>query len=60
MLTRSVAAGWYAQPRMTRDIDLVAILYPAHAAKLANGLGDECECDYELEKFERRHAEVRS
>jgi hypothetical protein len=25
MLTGSVAAGWYGQPRMTRDIDLVAV-----------------------------------
>jgi len=45
MLTGSVAAGWYAQPRMTRDIDLVAILYPRHAAMLAAGLGDVFECD---------------
>ncbi|MSO50686.1 MAG: hypothetical protein EXQ49_12455 [Acidobacteria bacterium] len=38
MLTGSVAAGWYGQPRMTRDIDLVAILYPAQATRLADGL----------------------
>ncbi|MEO6223865.1 MAG: hypothetical protein ABIP90_11510 [Vicinamibacterales bacterium] len=45
MLTGSVAAGWYSQPRMTRDIDLVAVLYPPHAAILADGLGDVFECD---------------
>lgn len=48
MLTGSVAAGWYAQPRMTRDIDLVAVLYPLHATKLADDLGDEFECDADV------------
>jgi hypothetical protein len=48
MLTGSVAAGWYAQPRMTRDIDLVAVLYPWHAPRLAEGLADEFECDVEV------------
>lgn len=48
MLTGSVAAGWYAQPRMTRDIDLVAVLYPLHAPRLVEGLGDEFECDVDL------------
>jgi len=48
MLTGSVAAGWYAQPRMTRDIDLVAELYPLHAQKLADGLKDEFECDVDV------------
>ena len=28
MLTGSIAAGVYGQPRMTRDIDVVAVLYP--------------------------------
>lgn len=45
MLTGSVAAGWYGQPRTTRDIDLVAVLYPAHADTLAAGLSGEFECD---------------
>ncbi len=44
MLTGSVAAGWYGQPRTTRDIDLVALLYPAHADVLAAALSDEFEC----------------
>ena len=48
MLTGSVAAGWYAQPRMTRDIDLVARLYPHHAVALADTLGDEFEVDLDI------------
>lgn len=48
MLTGSVAAGWYGQPRTTRDIDLVAVLYPPHAERLASGLADEFECDAEV------------
>jgi hypothetical protein len=48
MLTGSVAAGWYGQPRTTRDIDLVAVLHPPHADRLATGLSDEFECDAEL------------
>jgi len=47
MLTGSVAPGWYGQPRTTRDIDLVAVLYPAHADALATGLAGEFECDRE-------------
>jgi hypothetical protein len=41
MLTGSIAAGVYGQPRMTRDIDLVAVLYPAHAQRLPDVLGVE-------------------
>lgn len=48
MLTGSVATGWYAQPRMTRDIDLVAVLYPAHASRMVEGLGDAFECDADV------------
>lgn len=48
MLTGSVAAGWYAQPRMTRDIDLVAVLHPPHADQLATALADEFECDADV------------
>jgi hypothetical protein len=48
LLTGSVAAGWYGQPRTTRDIDLVAVLYPPHAERLAAGLADEFECDAEI------------
>jgi len=35
MLTGSIAAGYYAQPRMTRDIDLVVEVVPADAERLA-------------------------
>ncbi|MES1255427.1 MAG: hypothetical protein ABUS56_07465 [Acidobacteriota bacterium] len=36
MLTGSVAAGYYAEPRMTRDVDLVVELDAAAAARVAN------------------------
>jgi hypothetical protein len=45
MLTGSVAAGWYAQPRMTRDIDIVAVVYPLHAGPLVETFGGAFECD---------------
>lgn len=35
MLTGSVAAGYYAQPRMTRDIDLVIEVVPSDAGRVA-------------------------
>ena len=35
MLTGSIAAGYYARPRMTRDIDLVVEVTPADAERLA-------------------------
>ncbi|MFN8002097.1 MAG: hypothetical protein U0X75_13895 [Acidobacteriota bacterium] len=34
MLTGSVAMNHYAQPRMTRDIDLVIALKPGDAARI--------------------------
>ena len=34
MLTGSMAMNYYAQPRMTRDIDFVIEVEPAHSAKL--------------------------
>ncbi len=34
MLTGSIALDFYAQPRMTRDIDLVVELHPTDASKL--------------------------
>ena len=33
MLTGSMAMNYYAQPRMTRDIDVVVALRPADAAR---------------------------
>jgi hypothetical protein len=40
MLTGSLAASYYARPRMTRDIDVVVALDGAGAARLAELLGD--------------------
>ena len=45
MITGSIAAGHYAQPRMTRDLDLVVELEPADAERLVALFGDEFECD---------------
>jgi hypothetical protein len=47
MITGSIAAGLYGQPRMTRDIDVVAVLYPAHATRLVESLAPEFSCDLE-------------
>ena len=41
MLTGSIAAGYYAQPRMTRDIDLVVEVDAADAERLAAALTPE-------------------
>jgi hypothetical protein len=46
MVTGSIAAGHYAQPRMTRDIDLVVELEPDDAERLAALLDDHFECDH--------------
>jgi len=35
LITGSIAAGLYGQPRMTRVIDIVAALHPAQATRLA-------------------------
>jgi hypothetical protein len=45
MVTGSIAAGHYAQPRFTRDIDLVVELQPDDAERLAAVFRDEFECD---------------
>jgi hypothetical protein len=45
MLTGSIALGHYAQPRMTRDIDLVVAVQPADADRFCTILGAEFECD---------------
>ena len=41
MLTGSIAAGYYARPRMTRDIDLVVEVEPADAERLATAFTPE-------------------
>jgi hypothetical protein len=47
LITGSIAAGLYGQPRMTRDIDIVAVLHPPHAPRLPELLGPEFVCDAE-------------
>ena len=48
MPTGSIAAGYYAQPRMTRDIDLVVELEPADAERIAGAFhaGVRLQCGY--------------
>lgn len=48
LITGSIAAGLYGQPRMTRDIDIVAVLYPPHATRLTALLGPEFDCDADI------------
>ena len=48
MLTGSIAAGYYAQPRMTRDIDLVVELEPADAERIAAVFAPEFTCDVDV------------
>lgn len=46
MLTGSVAMNYYAQPRMTRDIDLVVALEPAHLESFVRSF----EADYYVDR----------
>jgi len=50
MVTGSMASAHYGQPRMTRDIDIVAVLVPPHAPKLGDWLGPEFICDADAAK----------
>jgi len=45
MVTASLALSHYAQPRMTRDIDLVVAIGPQDVERFAEALGSEFECD---------------
>jgi hypothetical protein len=45
MVTGSVAVSLYAEPRMTRDVDLVVALEPSDAARLVDMFGAEFNCD---------------
>lgn len=45
MITGSIASGHYAQPRMTRDLDVVVELEPADASTMAAIFGDQFDCD---------------
>jgi hypothetical protein len=48
MLTGSIAAGFYAQPRMTRDIDLVVELERTDAERVAEAFSPEFNCDVDV------------
>lgn len=41
MMTGSMALNCYAQPRMTRDIDLVVVFFLRDASRIADVLGDQ-------------------
>lgn len=45
MITGSMALSRYAEPRMTRDIDLVVPLEPEQAGAIAELFRDEFDCD---------------
>lgn len=45
MVTGSVAVSLYAEPRMTRDVDLVVELFPGDADRLVAMFGAEFACD---------------
>ena len=45
MVTGSVAVSLYAEPRMTRDVDLVVELQPADTERLVAMFGAEFSCD---------------
>jgi hypothetical protein len=47
MITGSVAAGHYAQPRMTRDLGFVVDLQPADADRIVRLFSDQFECNVE-------------
>lgn len=45
MLTGSLASSYYAEPRMTRDVDLVIELEPSDAERLAEILAPDFLCE---------------
>jgi len=57
MVSGSLAASYYVEPRMTRDLDLVVDLTPATAGGLAAALASDFYCD---EHALRRAAHERS
>lgn len=61
MVSGSTAMGYYAQPRMTRDIDIVIGVDRSEADTLAGLFGDDFYCDVEAIRkavAERRMANV--
>lgn len=45
MVSGSIAASYYARPRMTRDVDIVLDLRLEHVSALAAALADDFYCD---------------
>jgi len=45
MVTGSIAVSLYAEPRMTRDVDLVVELHPGDTERLVAMFGAEFSCD---------------
>ena len=45
MVSGSLALGYYAQPRMTRDIDIVVELERANVPRLVAAFGDDFYCE---------------
>ena len=45
MVSGSIAASYYARPRMTRDVDIVLDLRLEHVPALAAALADDFYCD---------------
>ena len=54
MVTGSLALSHYAQPRMTRDIDLGVAIGPHDVERFAEALWSEFECDVERELHDER------
>jgi hypothetical protein len=56
MVSGSVAMNYYAQPRMTRDIDIVVALEPAHASQIQSLFEADfiCEASAICEAIARR------
>ena len=55
MLSGSVALNYYAQPRMTRDIDLVVEIQMADIGRLATELGDDYYFDDQAVEMAIKH-----
>lgn len=56
MLTGSMAMNYYAQPRMTRDIDLVVSIQPAGAERFVALFAADFICESEAVRDAARHA----
>jgi hypothetical protein len=50
MVTGSVALSLYAEPRMTRDVDLVVDLRPSDTTRIVEPFGTEFNVDADLHR----------